>query len=140
MKLAFNFLISRFSTWTKNQDKYCNILRTKKALKGNKKQFSSFLKSFQLPKTWECAFKTKRLLRVKKQVLFLHFIVSFVLSVFDLETKTYNYVLFMFFMLTIWEPGLHCVKSLQIVRQYVIDNSNIFNMASKWYYSGSISS
>ena len=38
-----------FSTWLKSQDKTLNILRTKRILRWNKKDFWSFLKGFQLP-------------------------------------------------------------------------------------------
>ena len=60
LKLNLPFLSSCFVTWPKSQDKNLNTLRTKKLFRWNKKQFSSFVKSFQLPillQVWECAFK-----------------------------------------------------------------------------------
>ena len=45
------FKSSRFDTWQKSQDKNLNILSTKRAFEVNKKNFLSFLKNFQLPKT-----------------------------------------------------------------------------------------
>ena len=41
---------SRFSARPKSRDKNISILRTKRALRWNKKHFSSLLKNFQLPK------------------------------------------------------------------------------------------
>ena len=44
------FLIKLFFLRLKSQNKNLNILRTKRALRWNKKYFLSFLKGFQLPK------------------------------------------------------------------------------------------
>ena len=44
------FLMKPFSTQPKSQDKKLNILRTKRTFKVRKKNFSSLLKDFQLPK------------------------------------------------------------------------------------------
>ena len=51
MKLTLSFWSSRFDTWPKSQDKNLKSWERKELLRWNKKQFSSILKGFHLPKT-----------------------------------------------------------------------------------------